>query len=59
MVQGLVIDAGEHPIKAVTIFKSNRAEIVRTFNVDLKVQLIPLPPSPYPNTFSQGWSKQD
>ncbi|EIN10081.1 hypothetical protein PUNSTDRAFT_102081 [Punctularia strigosozonata HHB-11173 SS5] len=37
MVQGLVIDAGEHPIKAVTIFKSNRAEIVRTFNVDLKV----------------------
>jgi hypothetical protein len=38
MVQGLTIDAADHPIKAVTIFKTRKAEVVRTFNVDLKAR---------------------
>jgi hypothetical protein len=31
------IVAYEHPIKAVTIFKSSKAEIVRIFPIELKV----------------------
>jgi hypothetical protein len=32
--------ASEHPIKSVTIFKSRRAEVVRTFNVELNVRVL-------------------
>jgi hypothetical protein len=31
------LDAKAHPIKSVTVFKSNKAEIVRIFNVSLEV----------------------
>jgi hypothetical protein len=31
------LDANEHSIKSVTVFKSRKAEVVRTFNVSLKV----------------------
>jgi hypothetical protein len=31
------INAAEQPIKSVTVFKSSKAEVVRTFTVDLKV----------------------
>ncbi|EIN04009.1 hypothetical protein PUNSTDRAFT_108850 [Punctularia strigosozonata HHB-11173 SS5] len=37
MVQGLVLNAADHPIKSVTIFKTSKAEVVRTFKLDLKV----------------------
>ena len=31
------LDANEHPIKSVTVFKTNKAEVVRIFNVSLEV----------------------
>ena len=31
------LDANDYPIKSVTVFKSNTAEIVRIFNVSLEV----------------------
>ena len=34
------IDASEFPIKSVTVFKSNKAEVVRTFTLQLEVRLI-------------------
>ena len=37
MVSIIRLDANEHPIKSVTVFKSNRAEIVRAFKVSLEV----------------------
>ena len=35
----ITLDANEYPIKSVTIFKSNKAEVVRTFKVSLEVGL--------------------
>jgi hypothetical protein len=35
----ITLDANEHPIKSVTVFKSNKAEVVRTFKVSLEVSL--------------------
>ena len=32
--------AKDHPIKSVTVFKSSKAEVVRTFSVALKVGLL-------------------
>ncbi|KAN0111824.1 protein of unknown function (DUF4139) domain containing protein [Russula decolorans] len=32
----ITLDANEHPIKSVSIFKSNKAEVVRTFSVSLE-----------------------
>ena len=33
------LDANEHPIKSVTVFKSNKAEVVRIFELSLGVSL--------------------
>lgn len=33
------LDANEHPIKSVTVFKSKKAEVVRIFKVSLEVSL--------------------
>jgi hypothetical protein len=33
------LDANKHPIKSVTVFKSNKAEVVRIFKVSLEVSL--------------------
>lgn len=46
----ITLDANEHPIKSVTVFKSNKAEVVRTFKVSLeggqtKIQIRHLPDS--------------
>lgn len=32
------LDASERPIKAVTVFNSRKAEVVRTFTVELKIR---------------------
>lgn len=32
------LDASEHPIKSVTVFSSCKAEVVRTFAVELEVR---------------------
>ena len=37
MVSVIRLDADEHPIKSVTVSRSNRAEIVRVFKVSLEV----------------------
>lgn len=34
------LDALDHPIKAVTVFSSSKAEVVRTFTVELEVRSI-------------------
>ena len=34
----LELNAPEHPIKAVTVFSSKKAEIVRSFSVELEVR---------------------
>ena len=34
----LELNASEHPIKAVTVFSSKKAEIVRSFSVELEVR---------------------
>jgi hypothetical protein len=39
MVSVVSLDANEYPIKSVTVFKSNKAEVVRTFKVSLEVGL--------------------
>ncbi|TDL25849.1 hypothetical protein BD410DRAFT_784883 [Rickenella mellea] len=36
MTSSLSFDASENPIKAVTVFSSNKAEVVRTFTLDLQ-----------------------
>lgn len=41
----ILIQAAEHPIKSVTVFKSSKAEVVRTFNLSLQVR----PTDPYDN----------
>lgn len=38
MASSLTISAPDHAIKSVTVFKSSKAEIVRTFALDLKVR---------------------
>ncbi|KAI0064999.1 hypothetical protein BV25DRAFT_1914144 [Artomyces pyxidatus] len=50
MTSLIAIDASEHPLKSVTVFKSNKAEVVRTFVVALekgqnKVEIRHLPRS--------------
>ncbi|KAH9962262.1 hypothetical protein BC827DRAFT_1199964 [Russula dissimulans] len=50
MASIIKLDANEHPIKSVTIFKSNKAEVVRIFKVSLeegqsKIQIRHLPSS--------------
>jgi len=37
MASIIKLDANEHRIKSVTIFQSNKAEVVRTFEVSLEV----------------------
>jgi hypothetical protein len=37
MASIIKLDANEHPIKSVTVFKSNKAEVVRIFKVSLEV----------------------
>jgi hypothetical protein len=37
MASIIKLDANEHCIKSVTIFKSNKAEVVRTFELSLEV----------------------
>jgi len=37
MASIIKIDANEHPIKSVTVFKTNKAEVVRIFKVSLEV----------------------
>jgi len=39
MTSIIKLDANEHPIKLVTVFKSHKAEVVRVFNVLLEVGL--------------------
>jgi hypothetical protein len=39
MVHNLKVAASEHPIKSVTVFKTAKAEIVRTFSLELEVGL--------------------
>lgn len=34
------LDASEHPVKSVTVFSSSKAEVVRTFTVELEVRSI-------------------
>ena len=41
MVSIVDLDANEYPIKSVTVFKSNKAEVVRIFNVSLEVSISP------------------
>jgi hypothetical protein len=36
------LDAYEHPINSVTVFKSNKAEVARVFKVSLEVSLCDL-----------------
>ncbi|KAJ6543618.1 hypothetical protein DFH09DRAFT_1041079 [Mycena vulgaris] len=48
MAASLKLSAREHPIKAVTVYKSSRAEVVRIFSLDLqsgstKIELTELP----------------
>ncbi|KAI0037214.1 hypothetical protein K488DRAFT_39409 [Vararia minispora EC-137] len=50
MFSSLVVDASDYPIKSVTVFKSSKAEVVRTFRVPLqagenKVEIRSLPSS--------------
>ena len=35
----ITLNANEYPIKSVTVFKSNKAEVVRTFKLSLEVGL--------------------
>jgi hypothetical protein len=35
--QTMEISAPDHPVKSVTVFKWSKAEVVRTFEVDIKV----------------------
>ncbi|KAF5364468.1 hypothetical protein D9758_010709 [Tetrapyrgos nigripes] len=35
--------APDYPVKSVTVFKTSRAEVVRTFEVDLKIKILGLP----------------
>jgi len=37
MTSIIKLDANDHPIKSVTIFKSNKAQVVRIFEVSLEV----------------------
>ena len=37
MPASYTLQASEHPIKSVTVFKSSKAEVVRTFTLNLKV----------------------
>ena len=37
MASIIKLDANEHPIKSVTVFKANKAEVVRIFKVSLEV----------------------
>ena len=39
MVSIINLDANEYTIKSVTVFKSNKAEVVRIFNVSLEVSM--------------------
>ena len=39
MVSIINLDANEYIIKSVTVFKSNKAEVVRIFNVSLEVSM--------------------
>jgi hypothetical protein len=39
MASIIKLDANEHPIKSVTVFKTNKAEVVRIFKVSLEVSL--------------------
>jgi hypothetical protein len=39
MASIIKLNANEHPIKSVTVFKSNKAEVVRIFRVSLEVSL--------------------
>jgi hypothetical protein len=34
-----IVNAADHPVKSVTIFKSSTAEVIRTFALDFKVCL--------------------
>jgi hypothetical protein len=36
------VNAADHPVKSVTIFKSSTAEVIRTFALDFKVCLLQL-----------------
>ncbi|KDQ50394.1 hypothetical protein JAAARDRAFT_42021 [Jaapia argillacea MUCL 33604] len=50
MVSVTNIKASDHPVKAVTVFKSSKAEVLRTFSLDLqpgqnKIQITGLPSS--------------
>jgi hypothetical protein len=42
MTSIIELDANEHPIESVTIFKSKKAEVVRIFKVSLEVILCDL-----------------
>jgi hypothetical protein len=37
MTSIIKLDANEYPIKSVTVFQSNKAEVVRIFKVSLEV----------------------
>jgi len=39
MTSNITLRAADHLIKSVTVFKSSKAEIVRTFRVDLEVRM--------------------
>ena len=39
MASTFTISASDHPIKSVTVFKSSKAEVVRSFDISLKVRL--------------------
>ena len=39
MVSIVDLDANEYPIKSVIVFKSNKAEVVRIFNISLEVSI--------------------
>ena len=39
MASAFTISAANHPIKSVTVFKSSKAEVVRSFDISLKVRL--------------------
>ena len=38
MASIIKLNANEHPIKSVIVFKSNKAEVVRIFKVSLEVR---------------------
>jgi hypothetical protein len=40
MTSIIKLDANEYPIKSVTVFKSNKAEILRVFNISLEVSVL-------------------